>query len=130
MLEFSGWVVDLGGKLRTMSCMNAYLSLLLAVVFEVMATSLVKLSDGFTNLLPTAALLVFYGISFYLMSLAVKVIPIGIAYAVWSGFGIIIISLIGLAFFKQHLDLPAVCGIALILVGVLVINLFSKMSGH
>ena len=110
--------------------MNAYLFLLLAVVFEVVATSLVKLSNGFTNPAPTAILLVFYGISFYLLSLSVKTIPIGIAYAIWSGCGIIIISLIGLLFFKQHLDVPAVCGIALIMVGCLVINLFSKVSGH
>ena len=110
--------------------MNSYISLLLAIVFEVIATSLLKMSDGFTKLLPTIFMLVFYGITFYFLSLAVKTIPIGVAYAIWSGVGIVVISLVGLIVFKQHLDLPAIGGIALIMLGCLVINLFSKVSGH
>lgn len=110
--------------------MNAYLILFAAIVFEIMATSLVKLSNGFTNLLPTSVLLVFYGISFYLLSLSVKTIPLGIAYAIWSGVGIVVISLVGIFAFKQHLDFPAMLGIALIMIGCVIINIFSKSSVH
>lgn len=110
--------------------MNAYLTLFIAIVFEIMATSLVKVSNGFTKLIPTLVLLVFYGISFYMLSLSVKAIPLGIAYAIWSGVGIVIISLVGIFAFKQHLDFPAMLGIALILAGVVVVNLFSKTSVH
>ncbi len=110
--------------------MNAYLILFVAIVFEIMATSLVKLSNGFTNLLPTSVLLVFYGISFYLLSLSVKTIPLGIAYAIWSGVGIFVISFVGIFAFKQNLDFPAILGIALIMIGCVIINIFSKSSVH
>ena len=110
--------------------MSSYVFLLLAIVSEVVATSLLKVSDGFSKLLPTTFTLLFYGIAFYLLSLTLKTIPIGVAYAIWSGVGIIVISLIGLIVFKQHLDFPAICGITLIMLGCLVINLFSKVSGH
>lgn len=110
--------------------MNAYLILFAAIVFEIMATSLVKLSNGFTNLFPTSVLLVFYGISFYLLSLSVKTIPLGIAYAIWSGVGIVVISFVGIFVFKQNLDFPAILGIALIMIGCVIINIFSKSSVH
>lgn len=110
--------------------MNAYLILFFAIVFEVVATSLVKVSNGFSNPLPTAILLVFYGMSFYLLSLSVREIPLGIAYAIWSGVGIVIISIAGTLIFKQHLDAPAIGGITLIMLGCLIINLFSKSSVH
>ena len=110
--------------------MNAYLILFAAIAFEIMATSLVKLSNGFTNLLPTSVLLVFYGISFYLLSLSVKTIPLGIAYAIWSGVGIVVISFVGIFAFKQNLDFPAILGIALIMIGCVIINIFSKSSVH
>lgn len=110
--------------------MNSYIFLLLAIIAEVIATSLLKMSDGFTKLLPTVFTLLFYGIAFYLLSLTLKTIPIGVAYAIWSGVGIVVISLIGLIAFKQHLDFPAIGGITLIMLGCLVINLFSKVSGH
>ena len=106
--------------------MNAYLILFAAIVFEIMATSLVKLSNGFTNLLPTSVLLV----SFYLLSLSVKTIPLGIAYAIWSGVGIVVISFVGIFAFKQNLDFPAILGIALIMIGCVIINIFSKSSVH
>lgn len=110
--------------------MNSYIFLFVAIIFEVVATSLIKTSNGFTNLLPTVSLLALYGAAFYLLSLAVKTIPIGIAYAIWSGVGIVIIALVGIFFFKQHLDVPAVLGISFITVGCLIINLFSKVSAH
>ena len=116
--------------IRIIVSMNAYLILFFAIVFEVVATSLVKVSNGFSNPLPTAILLVFYGMSFYLLSLSVREIPLGIAYAIWSGVGIVIISIAGAFIFKQHLDAPAIGGITLIMLGCLIINLFSKSSVH
>lgn len=116
--------------IRIIVSMNAYLILFFAIVFEVVATSLVKVSNGFSNLVPTVILLVFYGMSFYLLSLSVKEIPLGIAYAIWSGVGIVIISIAGVFIFKQHLDAPAIGGITLIMLGCLIINLFSKSSAH
>lgn len=110
--------------------MNSYILLFIAIIFEVIATSLIKISNGFSILLPTVILLMLYGASFYLLSLAVKTIPVGIAYAIWSGVGIVIIALVGIFFFKQHLDLPAILGISLIMAGCLIINLFSKVSAH
>ena len=106
--------------------MNSYIFLFVAIIFEVVATSLIKTSNGFTNLLPTVSLLALYGAAFYLLSLAVKTIPIGIAYAIWSGVGIVIIALVGIFFFKQPLDVPAVLGISFITVGCLIINLDRK----
>lgn len=110
--------------------MSSYIFLFVAIIFEVVATSLIKTSNGFTNILPTVSLLALYGAAFYLLSLAVKTIPIGISYAIWSGAGIVIIALVGIFFFKQHLDVPAVLGISLIMAGCLIINLFSKVSAH
>lgn len=109
---------------------TAYISLGLAIAFEVIATSMLLKSEQFTRLLPSILVLAFYGASFYLLSLSLKHIPIGIAYAIWSAVGIVCIALIGYVFFKQRLDLAAVIGIALILAGVLVINLFSSTNLH
>ena len=104
------------------------LFLFVAIFFEVFATTAIKYTNGFTNIIPTIICLVGYTISFYFLSLAVKTIPIGICYAIWSGFGIVAISLIGFFAFKQKLDLSAILGIILIIAGVLVINLFSNSS--
>ncbi|MDR1195456.1 MAG: QacE family quaternary ammonium compound efflux SMR transporter [Endomicrobium sp.] len=106
--------------------MKNWMFLFFAITGEVIGTSLLKQSEGFSRLLPSASALVFYCISFYFLSLTLKVIPVGIAYAVWSGFGIIMITLIGRFAFGQKLDLPALTGIAFILVGVLIMNIFSK----
>ncbi len=110
--------------------MNAYLLLLGAIICEVIATSSLKLSNGFTNLIFSIITIIGYSASFYILSLALKTIPVGIAYAIWSGIGIIIISLIAWIFLKQSLDLAALIGMGFIIFGVVIINLFSNVSGH
>lgn len=110
--------------------MNAYLLLACAIVLEVIATSLLKASDGMSRLWPTLGSLVGYGLCFWLLSMVMKSIPTGIAYAIWSGVGIVLISLIGLFVFRQKLDLPALICIALICAGVVVINVFSRSAAH
>jgi small multidrug resistance pump len=110
--------------------MQSWLFLTLAIVAEVVATSALKSSEGFTRLAPTALVVVGYVVAFYFLALAIKVIPVGVAYAVWAGLGIVLISLIGWLVFQQKLDAPAVIGMTLILSGVLVINLFSSTSAH
>lgn len=110
--------------------MNPYALLAAAIVLEVLATSLLKASDGMSRWLPACGALLLYGVCFYLLALVMRSIPTGIAYAIWSGVGIVLISVIGLVVFKQRLDAPAVIGITLICAGVLVINLFSKASAH
>ncbi|MDR6571045.1 small multidrug resistance pump [Chitinophaga ginsengisegetis] len=107
-----------------------YLLLLIAIIAEIIATSSLKASEGFTRPWPSVLVVVFYGIAFYCLSLTLKSIPLGIAYAIWSGVGIVLVSVIGLILFKQKLDLPAVIGISLIVIGVVVINVFSKSSTH
>lgn len=110
--------------------MNAYLLLLGAIICEVIATSSLKLSNGFTNLVFSIITIIGYSASFYILSLALKTIPVGIAYAIWSGIGIIIISLIAWIFLNQSLDLAALIGMGFIIFGVVIINLFSNVSGH
>ena len=107
-----------------------YIFLFLAIVAEVIATSAMKASNQFTLLLPSLLTVAGYGVSFYLLSFALKSIPVGIAYATWSGGGIVLVSAIGVILYKQRLDGPAVAGIALIIAGVLIMNLFSKTSAH
>ncbi|MFC4275441.1 DMT family transporter [Achromobacter aloeverae] len=107
-----------------------WLYLAIAIGAELIATSALKASDGFTRLLPSAITVVGYLVSFYFLSQTLREIPVGIAYAIWSGVGIVLISLIGLVFFKQHLDLPALIGIGLIVAGVIVMNVFSDAVKH
>lgn len=109
---------------------KAWLYLLLAIVAEVIATSALKSSAGFTRLMPSLAVVVGYGVAFYFLSLTLRSIPVGVAYAVWSGAGIVLISLVGRVLFGQRLDTPALVGIGLILAGVLVLQLFSDSSAH
>jgi len=104
----------------------SYLYLSIAIVAEVIGTSALKASAGFTRLGPSLITILGYAAAFYFLSLTLKTIPVGIAYAIWSGVGIVLISLIGYALFRQALDLPAIVGIALIIAGVAVINLFSR----
>ncbi|WP_370205973.1 SMR family transporter [Pararhodobacter marinus] len=104
--------------------------LLTAIFFETVGTTALKASAGFTRLGPSLLVVVAYGASFWLLAMVLKVMPVGIAYAVWSGAGIVLISAIGLVVFGQRLDLPAVLGIALIMAGILVINLFSNATPH
>ncbi|QEL65258.1 small multidrug resistance pump [Oryzomicrobium terrae] len=107
-----------------------YLYLALAIVSEVIATSLMPLTQGFTRLWPSLAVAVGYGVAFYCLSLTLKILPIGVIYAIWSGAGIALIAVVGTVFFKQSLDTPALIGIGLIVAGVLVLNLFSKTLPH
>ncbi|KDR41827.1 multidrug transporter [Caballeronia glathei] len=109
---------------------SAYVLLAIAIVAEVVATSALRASDGFTRLIPAIVVVVGYGISFYLLSLTLRSIPVGIVYAVWSGAGIVLITLVAALLFKQIPDLPAVLGMGLIVAGVVVLNVFSKVSAH
>lgn len=108
----------------------AYAYLALAICAEVVATSALKAADGFTKPLPTLVTVVGYGIAFWMLSLCLKTIPVGIAYALWSGIGIVLISVVGWVVFRQSLDTAALVGMGLILSGVAVINLFSRSAGH
>lgn len=110
--------------------MKHYLVLFVAIVFETIATSCLTKSEQFTKLWPSIACVLFYATSFYCLSIALKWVPVGIAYAIWSGIGIVLIALIGFFFFKQHLDFPAVLGLILIIAGVITINVFSKSVSH
>lgn len=110
--------------------MKNWLFLSVAIISEVIATSALKQSEGFTKLVPSLLVLVGYGLAFYALSLTLRTIPVGIAYAVWAGAGIALISLIGWLVYDQRLDLPAFIGIGLIVAGVVVLNVFSKTSAH
>ncbi|WP_318240630.1 DMT family transporter [Brevundimonas guildfordensis] len=110
--------------------LTTWLALLGAIGFEVMGTTLLQQSQQFTRPWPTAGLAVCYGIAFYLLTLALKQMPVGLAYAIWSGLGVVLISVIGVFLFKQKLDAPAVLGLAMIIGGVVVINLFSRSVTH
>lgn len=102
----------------------------LAIVAEVLATSMLKSSEGFTRLWPSLVVVLGYGVSFYFLSLTLKAIPVGMAYAIWSGVGTVLIAGIAWFWYGQKLDLPALIGIGLIVSGVVVINLFSRSAGH
>lgn len=108
----------------------AYFLLGLAIIAEVTGSTFLVKSEGFTRLWPSLAVVVLFCIAFYLLSQVIKVIPLGIAYAIWAGVGIILTAIVGYIVFKQVLDLPAFIGIALIISGVVVINLFSQAAGH
>jgi small multidrug resistance pump len=110
--------------------MNAWAYLSLAILAEVIATSALKASSGFSQLWPSIVVVAGYGIAFYCLSLALRNVPLGIAYAIWSGAGTALIALIGVVLYKQKLDAAAICGIGLIVAGVLVLHLFSKSSAH
>lgn len=107
-----------------------HLYLALAILAEVAATSALKASQEFTKLIPSLIVVIGYGVAFYLLTLVLRTIPIGIAYALWSGVGIILVAIIGAILYNQIPDFPAVIGIVLIVVGVVVINVFSKTVGH
>jgi small multidrug resistance pump len=107
-----------------------WLYLTVAIILEVFATSALKASDGFTRLLPSLAVVVGYASAFYLLSLTLRTMPVGVVYAVWSGLGVVLITVVGWLVFKQELDLPAFIGIALISAGVIVLNFFSKSVVH
>jgi small multidrug resistance pump len=110
--------------------MNAWLALGIAIVAEVIGTSALKASAGFSRLGPSLLVVAGYAVAFWFLAVTLKRIPVGIAYAVWSGAGTVLITLIGVWFFRQRLDAAAMIGIALIIAGVLVLNLFSSAAAH
>jgi len=110
--------------------MKTALILFFAVLSEVVATTSLKFSEGFTKLVPSIIVVVGYGLSFYLLSMTLKVMPIGIAYALWSGIGITLTVLLGKILWNESLDWARITGIILIIIGILVINLFSKATAH
>lgn len=107
-----------------------YPVLMVAIVLEVIGTSFLMASQQFTRLVPTAIMALAYLASFYFLSQALRYMPLGVAYAIWSGLGIVLTLAIGIVVFRQMPDWPAVAGIALIVLGVVVINGFSKVAGH
>lgn len=109
---------------------SSYLYLGIAIVAEVIATSALKSAESFTRFWPSLLTVTGYAIAFYFLSLTLRTIPTGIAYAIWSGVGIVLISLVGWLVYGQRLDLPALIGLGFIIAGVLVVNLFSKSVGH
>jgi small multidrug resistance pump len=107
-----------------------YLYLAIAIIAEVIGTSALKASEGFTQLVPSTIVIVGYGTAFYFLSLVLKTIPVGVAYAIWAGIGIVLIAIVSAILFKQIPDLPAIIGMVLIVTGVAVINLFSSTVRH
>ncbi len=105
-----------------------YLYLLIAIISETVATSFLKASEGFTRFWPSVLVVLGYGLAFYFLSITVKVMPVGITYAIWSGIGIVLVTIAGIFLYKQIPDWPAVLGMSLILAGVLVIHLLSKTN--
>ncbi|MFD1914508.1 DMT family transporter [Halodurantibacterium flavum] len=112
------------------SAFVTYLMLLTAIALEVVGTSFLQRSEQFTKAVPTVLMAVSYLGAFFFLSQVLRVMPVGVAYAIWSGLGIVLISAIGFFVFGQRLDLPAVLGLVLIIAGVLVINLFSRTVQH
>ena len=108
----------------------AYLYLAIAILAEVTATSALKASAQFTRLVPSLVVLTGYGVSFFFLTLVLKSIPVGITYALWSGLGIVLVTVAGMAVYRERPDLPAVIGMGLIIAGVVIINLFSKAAPH
>jgi small multidrug resistance pump len=107
-----------------------YVYLVFAVIAETIGTTALQASQQFTRLGPTCIVVVAYGIAFYLLGMALRFMPVGVAYAIWSGLGIVLIAAIGFAVFGQKLDTAAVIGLALIILGIMVIHLFSGTAGH
>lgn len=110
--------------------MKTSLIFFFAVVSEVAATTALKFSEGFTKLTPSMVVIAGYGLSFYLLSLSLKVIPIGTAYALWSGIGIVLTVIVGAVLWREQMDWARGIGITLIISGILIINLFSKAASH
>ena len=108
----------------------SWLYLAVAIVAEVVGTAALKSSEGFSRPAPSVVVVLGYLVAFYFLSLTLRTIPVGVAYAVWSGVGIVLISLIGRLAFGQSLDTPAMAGMALIIAGVVLINIFSKAAAH
>ncbi|WMJ09394.1 multidrug efflux SMR transporter [Nitrosomonas sp. sh817] len=110
--------------------MQSWIYLAIAIVSEVIATSFLKAAEGFTRFWPSLIVVLGYLLAFYLLSLTLRTIPVGVAYAIWSGVGIVLIALSGWLFLGQTLDTPALIGLSLIVAGVMVINVFSRTVTH
>lgn len=110
--------------------MMKFFYLFTAIIFEVVATTALKQSNQFSKLLPSITVILMYAGAFYFLSLTLKTMHVGIAYAIWSGVGIVFISILGALLYKQIPDLPAIIGLSLIIIGVIVINVFSKTTTH
>lgn len=108
----------------------AFVFLALAIVAEVVATSALKASEGFSRLWPSVTVVVGYGLAFYLLALVLRTMPVGIAYAFWAGLGIVLVTLVGILVYGEKPDLPALLGLAMIVGGVVVIQVFSSVSSH
>ena len=107
-----------------------YAYLIIAVMFEVLATTALKSTEGFTRIVPSIISIVGYALAFYFLSLPLRTIPVGVVYALWCGAGILFITAIAWVYYRQPLDAPALIGMGLIVAGVAVINLFSKSIPH
>ena len=107
-----------------------YFCLAIAIIAETIATNALKASDKFTRLAPSIIVVVGYGVAFYFLSLVLESMPVGVAYAIWAGMGIVLIAIVAAIFFKQVPDIPAIIGMVLIVAGVVVINVFSKTVSH
>lgn len=110
--------------------MNHWLALTLAIVAEVMATSTLKATAEFTKPIPSVIVIIGYALAFYFMTLSLRVLPVGIMYAIWAGMGIVLVALIGWIVHQQVLDVPAILGLTLIIAGVVVIHLYSSTIHH
>lgn len=110
--------------------MNAYIALAISITGEVVATSALKASNSFTNLIPSIVVVVGYAIAFYFLTITLKTVPVGIAYAMWGGLGIVLVTIAGFVLYQQKIDLIGMAGIALIVAGVVILNVFSKTSIH
>lgn len=110
--------------------MNHWVALTMAVVAEVIATTSLKATAEFTRFWPSVLVVAGYLLAFYFMTISLRVLPVGIMYAIWAGVGIVLVTLTGWLFYKQALDAPAIVGIGLIVAGVIVINIFSKSVVH
>jgi small multidrug resistance pump len=108
----------------------AYLYLAVAIIAEVTATSALKATDEFTKLYPSLIVIIGYGVAFYFMTLVLRTIPVGVTYAVWSGLGVVLVAIVGAVLYKQIPDVAAIIGMGLIIIGVLVIHVFSKSASH
>jgi small multidrug resistance pump len=110
--------------------MNHWLALGIAIVAEVIATSALRTTNEFTRLWPSVIVILGYAAAFYFMTLSLRVLPVGIMYAIWAGLGIVLVGVIGWVVYRQSLDTPAIVGMAMIIAGVVVINVFSRSVNH
>lgn len=129
-IKFYRMTVQLALPNPMTSLQIAYLYLATAIICEVLGTSFLVKSEQFTRITPTLLMALLYGVSFYMLAKTVKTIPLGIAYAIWGGLGIVLTTLVGMVVFKQRLDPAALVGIVMIVGGVVVMNLFSNSIGH